>query len=874
MNKEVSKLCTYALMMFCFLSFCSTAIVANWPQYGYNELNTSFSPTSAPITNKTFLIKQVDSENQGEAAGYPVFFNGKLFVGFSDGSLYCINAYNGSVFWKKNLQESYGLIYGTPAVNNNQLYVGAGSKLLCFDTETGSVKWTIETGNTIKASPTVDRGKIFVGSTDKKMYCIDENGTLIWSFTANETIFTAAACQNDKIYFSASNPLLGAFQSTSFIYCLDRDTGEKKWRYLIEGSPRATACTVVDNRVYVGCVSSLICLSAEGNGDGTTTLIAEYQIHPVSALTDITAAYGNIYFGTSYSSQNKIYCLTFNATQGELKVCWDYTFSGTTTWASASPIVADFKVYVSVKPRKFYCFDALGNDNGTSSVIWQASTGEYTANGQPIVSNGKIWVATNNKIVIGFGENNAPTQPIKPIGTTFGEINKNYIFTSKTDDPDGDLLWYQWKFDTVITEWFGPYQSNFSVQQSYSWKTSGIHTVQIRARDIYNAESDWSLPFLQVINQSISSLLVECPSEIVEGENFTVTVLVDGKPVDQASVTFLRKTYKTDIFGTIIISAPYVTRNTVFPLVVTYENYPSITKIISILNQDDSAKNHGWVFGIIYDEDHNILQNVTICINYNIGNNIERECTISKDGLYNSKPLFEGSYHIQVSKIGYYPQTQTIDIYKNTAVQLDFFLKRIDSSVQPNSLIREYINNAILEGKIGGEIIFNQTEESIYYEKLTYTDLTIGSIIYNEQQKQISLNISSEQTQSSILVIILNQETIVGSHEEISVEYDNQKILTIANNITDLLNTDIHENNPKYYITQDSDKKIHVLIFIPNFSEHTIVLKKVINLLTTPIAILIYTILSIICIIIFIVPSLYLHYPPLFYILHKRRKNK
>ena len=89
--------------------------------------------------------------------------------------------------------------------------------------------------------------------------------------------------------------------------------------------------------------------------------------------------------------------------------------------------------------------------------------------------------------------NQKPNQPNRPTGETFGNVYKQYTFSTYTTDDDNNELYYKWDFgDGTFSEWLGPYISGEEVQVTYRWSNLGIYKVKVKARDIHRAESDWS----------------------------------------------------------------------------------------------------------------------------------------------------------------------------------------------------------------------------------------------------------------------------------------------------------------------------------------------------------------------------------------------
>jgi hypothetical protein len=101
--------------------------------------------------------------------------------------------------------------------------------------------------------------------------------------------------------------------------------------------------------------------------------------------------------------------------------------------------------------------------------------------------------------------NNQPDIPIVtgPINGNAG-ISHEYNFTAS--DPDNDTIFYtiDWG-DGTSTNWIGPYPSGVQVSWSHSWDTSGTYLVKVKAKDVHDAESGWSVPLdVDIYNLSIT----------------------------------------------------------------------------------------------------------------------------------------------------------------------------------------------------------------------------------------------------------------------------------------------------------------------------------------------------------------------------------
>jgi PKD repeat protein len=90
--------------------------------------------------------------------------------------------------------------------------------------------------------------------------------------------------------------------------------------------------------------------------------------------------------------------------------------------------------------------------------------------------------------------NAPPASPGIPSGVTTGYHGTSYPFSTSSTDPDGDSLYYQFRWDDNTTSsWLGPYLNGVQCQASHSWTAPGTYQIQTRAKDIYGQESNWSV---------------------------------------------------------------------------------------------------------------------------------------------------------------------------------------------------------------------------------------------------------------------------------------------------------------------------------------------------------------------------------------------
>ena len=88
-----------------------------------------------------------------------------------------------------------------------------------------------------------------------------------------------------------------------------------------------------------------------------------------------------------------------------------------------------------------------------------------------------------------------PKNPEKPNGITYGEIGKEYNYTSFSSDPQEDQIyyWFDWG-DGTNSGWLGPYNSGEIVNSSHIWTRRWVYNIKVKAKDISGHESGWSKP--------------------------------------------------------------------------------------------------------------------------------------------------------------------------------------------------------------------------------------------------------------------------------------------------------------------------------------------------------------------------------------------
>ena len=118
---------------------------------------------------------------------------------------------------------------------------------------------------------------------------------------------------------------------------------------------------------------------------------------------------------------------------------------------------------------------------------------------EPIIGNDPCTIAVTayNKIPyieeLPVNVNKPPEVPDKPTGPNKGNPNQELTFSISTVDPEGDQVYYMWRWgDGNYSDWLGPFTSGATVQASHSWDSTSNYQIRVKAKDILDQETDWS----------------------------------------------------------------------------------------------------------------------------------------------------------------------------------------------------------------------------------------------------------------------------------------------------------------------------------------------------------------------------------------------
>lgn len=201
----------------------------------------------------------------------PVMDAETVYMGSDDGYMRAISKETGQVLWEHSID--FGVagkrILSSPALRDGKIFFGAyDGNFYCLDAKTGKRLWVFLDGDWVGASPSVseDGQTVYIGlefGLFKKqggVAAIDiKTGKAKWTYYEMTGLTHASPAVNTKLGVVVSGC------NDKFIYCLDRKTGNLKWKFETKGEVKYSA--VFDEKrklvIIAGMDGGVYCIHTE-----------------------------------------------------------------------------------------------------------------------------------------------------------------------------------------------------------------------------------------------------------------------------------------------------------------------------------------------------------------------------------------------------------------------------------------------------------------------------------------------------------------------------------------------------------------------------------------------------------------------------------
>jgi hypothetical protein len=443
----------------------NTTVVPDGDQYlirvsATDESNNTGSDTS----NSTFSIDNIDTvppqvmvlyPNGGEVVDGEIAIqwsasddvtmnlNGTLLVEYSPD-----NGINWSVI-ASQLNNTGSYVWNTTVVPDGNAYlvrVSATDKSLNVGSDTSNSTFSIDNIDTVLPQVTVlypNGGEVLTGEI-----------AILWSASDDVTVNLNGSL---LLEYSPDNGI-----NWSVIASQLNNTGSYVWNTTV----------VPDGDQYLIRVSA----TDESNNTGSDTSNSTFSIDNIdTVLPQVTVLYPNGGEGVV----------------GDLTILW--SASDDVTMDLNGSILLEYSpdngnnwsvIAAQLNNTGLFVWNTTVVPDGNAYLIRVSATDESNNTGSD-KSNGTFSI--NNNL------NYPPTIP-QVIGPSAGGNGINFDFIVNTTDPEADQIYYLFDWGNGnFSGWLGPVNSSVSVTTSYTWRDDGNYTIRVKAKDIYEGESEWSV---------------------------------------------------------------------------------------------------------------------------------------------------------------------------------------------------------------------------------------------------------------------------------------------------------------------------------------------------------------------------------------------
>ncbi len=156
------------------------------------------------------------SERWSYDTGSPIFSSlsvnaGIVYAGNMAGNLYALNATTGTLRWKFNAGSS---VYATPSLTHDLLIIGTtAGKLFGMNVNDGTQMWVTDLNGVINSSAVITGPIAYVGTLKKELLAINiEDGSIVWRQTLQGRVKTSPAIAYGKLIVATDDKTILAFE--------------------------------------------------------------------------------------------------------------------------------------------------------------------------------------------------------------------------------------------------------------------------------------------------------------------------------------------------------------------------------------------------------------------------------------------------------------------------------------------------------------------------------------------------------------------------------------------------------------------------------------------------------------------------------------
>lgn len=386
-------------------------------------------------------------------------------------------------------------------------------------------------------------GKIGFDNIDVWLIKTDLNGNKEWNRTFGGSGDDSGHCVKQ----TGDGGYIITGDTSTHIWLIKTDAfGNELWNSTYDSRPgygASLALTSDGGYVVTGSLvdSRLILLKTDANGSLEWDSIFGLATHSNSGESVQQTFDGGYIVGgstTSYGAGFDDFWLIKTDGQGVEE--WNRTFGGSHNDFGRSVIQTSDGGYLIGGEKNWPAQFWLVRTNPYGDIIWdsvyvplekasclcvrQTKDQGYIASGEINPYDAPECVLVKIKPDVG----NQPPSPPLVESPNWGITNNDVRFYMNSTDPDADSIYYQWNWgDGNITAWLGPYPSGIPSFVSHAWSERGTYEIQVRNKDDFGHENNWSEPVLFCVYELKNAILFGRYTNLTAEENYSTAEAVN-----------------------------------------------------------------------------------------------------------------------------------------------------------------------------------------------------------------------------------------------------------------------------------------------------------------------------------------------------------
>lgn len=244
--------------------------------------------------------------------------------------------------WKYNAD---GIFKSAPVISDGKIVVGSTSGTLYCLSMKGDSIWGFKTDNAIEAPALISDGVVYFGNLTGMLYALDlKTGNKIWSYKTDNQIMGAPT-----LFKTESRAILAVGSYDYYLHGIDAKTGKGLWKYESDNFLNSAPALFKGMAVFGGCDGFMHMVNiSDGSSSGKVEVATYVASSP--AIVDQRAYIGDYDGGFS--------CIDLN----KKEIVWRYKNADNDLPFIASPSIVGDKILIGSRDKFMYCINRVSGE--------------------------------------------------------------------------------------------------------------------------------------------------------------------------------------------------------------------------------------------------------------------------------------------------------------------------------------------------------------------------------------------------------------------------------------------------------------------------------------------------------------------------------